>query len=83
MVDDAALQTRFWRLFGRAMGRELLPGRYAKSDIEAWDSLRHVELMFEIEEQFGVSIPPAKIAELYTDTDTLLAYLATQVRAQP
>ena len=45
----------------------------------SWDSLRHVELVFELEEAFGIDIAQADIAGLYSDTDTVLAYLRERV----
>jgi hypothetical protein len=65
----------FWRLFGRVLGQPVAPGRYTPAELSAWDSLRHVELVFELEEAFGIDIAQADIAALYSDTDTVLAYL--------
>ena len=75
MSQDPILQAKFWRHFSRALGRPITPGCYAVADLPEWDSLRHVELVFELEESFGVSIPPDTIAALFSDTDTVLAYL--------
>ena len=74
-----ALDNDFWRLFARVLGRPVEPGRYAPADLAAWDSLRHVELVFELEEAFGLSIAQEDIASLYSDTDTVLAYLRARV----
>ena len=73
-----ALAARFWPVFSRAIGHAVAPGRYTVAQVDGWDSLRHVELVFELEEAFGVSIPPAAIATLYSDTDTVLAFLRSQ-----
>ncbi len=75
MSESSALEAGFWRVFGRAMGRPFAPGRYLQAQTPEWDSLRHIELIFELEEHFGVDIPPEAIAELFSDTDMLLAYL--------
>jgi acyl carrier protein len=64
------------------MGRPIAPGHYRTADVAQWDSLRHVELMFELEECFGVSIPPARIADLFSDTDAILAYLCAEGAAK-
>lgn len=69
------LEEKFWRQFSRALGRPIAPGRYAVADLPEWDSLRHVELVFELEEAFGLSITPDSIAALYSDTDSVLAFL--------
>jgi len=34
--------------------------------IESWDSLTHLELVFRLEEEFGVRFPMQKIVELKT-----------------
>lgn len=79
MSDNAALDADFWRVFGRALGRPVAPGRYEPAQLAEWDSLRHVELVFELEENFRVEIPPAAIADLFSDTDTILAFLRARV----
>jgi hypothetical protein len=70
-----AKQADFWRLFSRVLGRPVEPGCYTPEDLPQWDSLRHVELVFELEETFGIQVPQSRIASLYTDTDQLLALL--------
>ena len=47
----------------------------SQESLEEWDSLRHVELVFELEENFDVSVSPDDIAALYSDSDTIIAYL--------
>jgi hypothetical protein len=77
--DHAALEADFWRVFGRALGRPLTPGRYTPAQLPEWDSLRHVELVFELEEKFRIEVPPGAIADLFSDTDAVLAFLRAQV----
>ena len=77
--DVAAAEAEFWRLLGRVLGRKVEPGRYHRSELAGWDSLRHIELIFELEETFGVAVPQESIAALYTDTDTVLAFLRDNV----
>ncbi len=38
-----------------------------REDIPSWDSLRHLILVAACEEEFGISIEPEEIAEMYTD----------------
>ncbi len=73
------LEADFWRIFGRALGRPIQPGHYRQSELAEWDSLRHVELIFEMEERFRIQIPSEVIAELFSDTDTVLAFLRSCV----
>jgi hypothetical protein len=76
--DDLRDDKRFWRIFGRVVGETLPPGNYAATDLSDWDSLRHIELMFELEEQYAVDIDPEQIVALYSDTDTILTFLRDQ-----
>jgi acyl carrier protein len=75
MSESSLIDAKFWRVLSRALGRPVPPGRYTVADLPEWDSLRHIELVFELEESFGVTIPPAAIADLFSDTDSVLAYL--------
>ncbi len=76
---DPAVERKFWRLFNRVLGCDVAPGAHRVDDVEAWDSLRHVELMFEMEEAFDLDIDPDDIVSLYSDTATILRYLAREV----
>ena len=75
MSQDVPTDGKFWRVLSRALGRPIAPGHYSVADLPEWDSLRHVELVFELEETFAVSVPPQAIADLFSDTDTILAFL--------
>ena len=81
MSEAAGLEAEFWRIFGRLMGYPVEPGHYQQAQISQWDSLRHVELIFELEEEFRVEIAPQAIVELFSDTDTILAFLRARVGA--
>jgi len=43
----------------------------APGDVEAWDSLGHINVVSEIESEFGVSIPIEKIADIQSIRDFL------------
>jgi hypothetical protein len=75
MSERVAIETDFWRLLGRVLGRKVEPGHYHRAQLPEWDSLRHVELIFEIEEAFGVAVPPEAIVGLFSDTDTVLEFI--------
>lgn len=79
MSEHTTLEADFWRAFARAMGRAVEPGRYEVAQLPEWDSLRHVELVFELEEKFRIDIPPDAIADLYSNTDTILAFLRARM----
>ena len=78
MSDPDTVEARFWPMFSRVMNKPIAPGRYEKAALPEWDSLRHVELMFSLEDTFGVAVPRDRIADLYSDTDTVLAFLREQ-----
>jgi acyl carrier protein len=66
--DDTArlkLAEIFSAFFRRPIGPEETVNR---NDEERWDSLRHVELVFVIEDAFGVTFPP-EVAEKLTSMD--------------
>ena len=71
-----SMEKCFWKIFSRTLDIDVVGGRVAKSDTERWDSLKHVELVFELEEAFGLDVAPDDIVALYSDTDAILAYLA-------
>lgn len=75
VVDSPEVEARFWRVFVRVMGIETGSGNVRAQELEEWDSLRHVELVFELEETFGLNVSPDDIVALYSDTDTVLAYV--------
>jgi len=77
MTQTANWEADFWRIFARTIGRPIESGNHHRSDLPEWDSLRHVELVFELEERFGLQIPPEAVAALFSDTDTVIAYLRT------
>ena len=78
MTKPDELEAGFWRLFSQVMGKPISPGSYDKEQLSEWDSLRHIELVFAIEETFSVPVPRDQIAELYSDTDSILAFLREQ-----
>ncbi|MCB1693487.1 MAG: acyl carrier protein [Pseudomonadales bacterium] len=65
----------FWKLFSRVLKRPVDPGSYTRDELPEWDSLRHVELIFELEEAFGVNIDAEDIVELYSSPQAILDYL--------
>lgn len=79
-MDRADVESGFWPVFARVLGRPVQPGRYAQAELPEWDSLRHVELMFELEERFRIEVPADAIAGLFSDTETLIEFVAQRAR---
>jgi acyl carrier protein len=77
-MSSSDIDARFWRLLSRVLGTPVAPGRYTPADLPQWDSLRHVELVFELEEAFGVDVPQDAIAGLFESTDHVLAFLRSR-----
>ena len=69
------VEKRFWRIFNKTLGIDQGPATLSKDDVEEWDSLKHVELIFELEDAFELDVSPDDIVALYSDTDRVLAYL--------
>jgi acyl carrier protein len=73
------LQIQLLNVFSSVFGRTIDGPRVSVNDLEEWDSLSHIKLMIELEQQFSIQIDPEAIASLYSDTDTILAYLETRI----
>lgn len=41
-----------------------LKENFSQKEVEAWDSLRHLNLIVELEEAFNISYEPEEIAEM-------------------
>lgn len=71
----------FWGIFERTLGRKFNRACQNVESVEEWDSLKHVELIFELEQQFNVEIGSEDIPRLYSNTDVILEYLNNNYRA--
>ncbi|MGI9305914.1 MAG: acyl carrier protein [Gammaproteobacteria bacterium] len=69
------IEEKFWRIFKRVLNIDDSSGTVTKDGTEEWDSLRHVELIFELETSFDLDVSPDEIVELYSDTDVILNFL--------
>jgi acyl carrier protein len=59
------------------MDEKQLKENFAQKDVEAWDSLRHLNLVVELEEAFSISYEPEEIAEM-TSFDKVLSVTKTK-----
>jgi acyl carrier protein len=71
------LQEIFYAIFGDDIP-ELRPDMTAE-DIEGWDSVAHINLMFAIEEEFEVHFSESQLAD-FAIVGELEAFLAAQGR---
>ena len=76
------VEQKFWRIFRRVLNVDHDSGTVTQDDTEEWDSLKHVELVFELEEAFELDISPEDIVSLYSNTDIVLAYLHQRAGGQ-
>jgi len=67
MSVSERLQDVFRRIF-QTDNLELSPN-FTASDVEGWDSLAHITLMFSIEQEFGIQFTGAEFAEVKTVGD--------------
>jgi len=71
-------RTRFERVFTRTMGVDACRADYAMGQLTQWDSLKHVELLTEIDEVFNIEIEPTdlwKMTSIAGILDVLSKYL--------
>ncbi len=53
------------RLIGLVLRRDIARGEDVRREQEpSWDSLKHVEIMFAVEDRFSVRFTPGEFAEL-------------------
>ena len=66
------LQAAVAELLSITVGRQIGPSEIVSRDSEAtWDSLKHIELIFMLEERFDVQFSEEEMAELQSSNDIL------------
>jgi acyl carrier protein len=73
-VDQLAQTVR--TVVEAVLGTTLPPGDVPREDVEQWDSLAHVEVLFGVEEEIGVVLPGDQLEKIDS-----LATLITAVEA--
>lgn len=73
MVND--LQEKLRSVFKRVFRRDPGDANVSVNDMEEWDSLTHIKLVLELEQEFGIEIDPDSIPTLYSDFSTVLEFL--------
>jgi acyl carrier protein len=46
------------------LGTDAIPDDISQQNCDVWDSMRHLQLIIELEEKFNVSFEPEDIAEM-------------------
>jgi acyl carrier protein len=59
------IETTVLQVLGAVLKRQFQPGAgLDRGSIKEWDSLKHVEIMFAVEDEFSVSFTEEELAEL-------------------
>nr|BCX01960.1 MAG: hypothetical protein KatS3mg041_2006 [Bacteroidota bacterium] len=67
-MESRSVLDRLLELAVAVLGEPVSP-EASRENTEAWNSLRHIELLFAVEEAFGCPIPP----ELWPQLDSIQA----------
>ena len=51
---------------------------FTRKDSDAWDSLKHIEVMFALEDEFGIEFSEAELSELDSISTIVSAVAAKQ-----
>ena len=68
---NSANRMRFETVFTRTMGVDACQADYAMGQLTQWDSLKHVELLTELDEVFGIEIEPTDLWKMTSVTGIL------------
>ena len=65
-MSDSDVPARFEAVLRRAFPRFTGPFResLAAADVPGWNSVAHVNLLMDVEDEFGIEIPPEAAAEI-------------------
>lgn len=77
MTIEDRLQNVFENVFDRQIA---LTDDLTAEQIPEWDSMAHINLMFGIEQEFGIQFPGNRFAE-FNNVGELKRYLQSQVTA--
>jgi acyl carrier protein len=77
------LHDRLQSVFQAVLGNDelVLSDEMTPSDIEGWDSVAHINLMFSIESEFGIQFEGNELAEL-ADIGALKDYLRQRLEGR-
>ncbi|WP_340646694.1 phosphopantetheine-binding protein [Phenylobacterium sp.] len=62
MIDETALKQTLAAVLG--VDPDAITEESSSDTLESWDSLRHMNLVLALEEEFGVSIPDEEAANI-------------------
>ena len=62
-MNEKELEIKALKVISKVLGREVKMTDEI-SEIEEWDSLRHLQIILELEDAFGVNIPMERVGDL-------------------
>lgn len=72
------MEDKILDIMKRAFHSEAVYVTSSQKNCEAWDSLHHLDLILELENEFGISLEPEEIAAM-TDFVSILTILKTKL----
>ena len=79
MTNLTSIETTVRQTLSKALGRPVAPNdNVIQGEEPLWDSLKHVELMFMLEEEFGIALTPDDFA-MMTSVDACVAKISLRL----
>jgi len=79
---NSPLAGKVRELAGAVLQKPIAPGEnVSRASESAWDSLKHIELIFLLEDHFGVRFSEQELAEI-TDLHQMTSALEAKIAAQ-
>jgi acyl carrier protein len=70
-TTNETMHQRLVGIFGDVFGVDLGPntGDIRRSDVEQWDSVNHLRLVLELEQEFGIALPDEDVLAIQSLRD--------------
>jgi len=74
-MDSAVFSNTFFAVFSAVLNvrRESLTPRSSRDSLDEWDSIKHMQVMLALEEQFNIQFSDDEIANLVSLSDLMQA----------
>ncbi|MGB0748652.1 MAG: acyl carrier protein [Magnetospiraceae bacterium] len=70
-------------LVSRVLRRKFAAWPIVAAEVEEWDSMKHIEVIMELEMEFDLEIDPEAIADLHSNTQVIAAFIDAQKGTTP
>jgi acyl carrier protein len=78
--NDASIHAEVLRVLRLVLGVDAFGGQFVRQTCPDWDSLKHVQIVFALEDAFGVAFSLEELADL-NDSETIARYVAERLGA--